>query len=85
MLNELIEKSNLNRFADLERLESAGQLSGDFTGSVAGTWSRLDESGAAVVKHNDKEYYARRIGFTSIPAGQAVELSFGNGVYYANW
>ena len=85
LVNILKEASDVNRILDLERLERSGQLEGDFEGSVAGSWVRLDSSGSAVVKYNDKEYYAKRIGFTSVPAGTAVELSFGNGFYYANW
>ena len=33
----------------------------------------------------EQEYKTKRIGFTSIPAGTSVELSFGNGVYYSKW
>ena len=84
-LQDLLQLSNSNRFIDLDQKLGASGVSGDFTGSVGGTWVRLDENGAGIVQYNDKEYVTRRLGFTSIPAGTAVELSFGNGIYYSKW
>jgi hypothetical protein len=84
-LNDLINISNINRLADVESRERGAQIKGDFEGSVSGYWVRLDETGAGIVLYNDKEYKTKRVGFTSIPAGTAVELSFGNGIYYSNW
>lgn len=80
----LLALSNAERLAELERRDRPAQA-GDFVGSVNATWVRLDESGAGVVSYNDKEYYTKRIGFTSIPAGTDVELSFANGIYYSKW
>ena len=75
-----------NRALDVERADLKNPITGDFEGSVAGTWVRLDdETGAGIVRYNDKEYVTVRIGFTSIPEGTGVELSFGNGVYYSKW
>ena len=84
-LADLLSLSTVNRFEDLERREKAGVVTGDFEGSVSGFWVRLDETGAGIVSYNDKEYVTKRLGFTSIPAGTAVELSFGNGAYYSKW
>ena len=84
-LGDLLALSDSNRLIDLESKEKSVVVSGDFTGSVGGTWVRLDENGAGIVLYNDKEYVTRRLGFTSIPAGTAVELSFGNGIYYSKW
>jgi hypothetical protein len=84
-LSDLITLSNLNRLEDLERREKSNAVTGDFEGSVGGSWVRLDEDGAGIVSYNDKEYVTKRLGFTSIPAGTAVELSFGNGIYYSKW
>ena len=84
-LGDLLALSNLNRIEDLERRETSRVVTGDFEGSVAGSWVRLDETGAGIVRYNDKEYVTKRVGFTSIPAGTAVELSFGNGIYYSKW
>ena len=75
-----------NRALDVERAEMKSPIKGDFEGSVAATWVRLDDaSGAGIVRYNDKEYVTVRIGFTSIPEGTGVELSFGNGLYYSKW
>ena len=82
-LGDLLVLSNINRVEDLERRELSQTITGDFEGSVAGSWVRLDENGAGIVNYNDKEYVTKRVGFTSIPAGTAVELSFGNGIYYS--
>ena len=84
-LSDLLSLSNLNRVDDVEKRESFQAITGDFEGSVAGTWVRLAENGAGIVRYNDKEYVTKRIGFTSIPAGTSVELSFGNGIYYSKW
>ena len=84
-LQALLQLSESNRLIDLDTKEQSTGVKGDFTGSVGGTWVRLDENGAGIVKYNDKEYVTRRLGFTSIPAGTAVELSFGNGIYYSKW
>ena len=84
-LFELLALSNANRIEDLDRRERSQVVTGDFEGSVAGSWVRLDETGAGIVSYNNKEYVTKRLGFTSIPAGTAVELSFGNGIYYSKW
>lgn len=84
-LDLLLALSNSNRLEDIERRETSSTVLGDFEGSVGGSWVRLDESGAGIVKYNDKEYVTKRLGFTSIPAGTAVELSYGNGIYYSKW
>lgn len=83
-INSLISMNDAERVAELEKREEPFST-GDFVGSVNATWIRLDESGAGVVTYSDKEYYTKRIGFTSIPAGTDVELSFANGVYYSKW
>ena len=83
-LNDLLQLSTAERIAELERRDQPA-TTGDFVGSVNASWVRLDESGAGVVSYNDKEYYTKRIGFTSIPAGTDVELSYANGVYYSKW
>lgn len=86
ILQSLIELSKSNRLLDLERSVARNGVKGDFEGSVAGIWVRLDsENGAGIVTYNDKEYVTKPIGLTSIPAGTAVELTFGNGIYYSKW
>jgi hypothetical protein len=86
---ELIEQiqqiQQADRVADVERRERQELVQGDFEGSVTGYWVKLREDGAGVVSYNNKKYVTKPIGFTSLPAGQAVELSHANGVYYSSW
>ena len=84
-LNDLLALSDANRIEDLIRREQSNIITGDFEGSVGGSWVRLDETGAGIVNYNDKEYVTKRLGFTSLPAGASVELTFGNGIYYSKW
>ena len=74
------------RLAELERREeNMNNIQGDFDGNVVGKWVRLDESGAGVVKYNDKEYFTEPLGFTSLPNGTEVELSHANGKYFSKF
>lgn len=85
ILDTLLEISTINRFADLERRASDVTITGDFTGSVTGKWVKLGLRGEGVVSYNNKQYATKPIGFTSIPAGTEVELSFANGIYYSKF
>ena len=85
LLEDLIELSNTYRVLDLERLSSSELIKGDFNGSVTGKWVKLDSTGAGIVEYNSKLYTTKPIGFTSIPKGTAVELSYAQGVYYSKW
>lgn len=85
MINQLIEISNANRFLDLERRASDVTITGDFSGSVTGKWVRLGLRGEGIVSYNNKEYTTKPIGFTSVPSGKEVELSFANGIYYSKF
>jgi hypothetical protein len=85
LLDDLLEISVANRVVDLERLDSKQLIEGDFEGSVTGRWIRLDSTGAGIVEYNSKQYVTKPIGFTSLPAGTAVEMSFAKGVYYSKW
>ena len=84
-LNTLLQSSNANRLIDLERLESKQIIEGDFEGSVTGRWVRLDQTGAGIVEYNSKIYTTKPLGFTSLPKGTAVEMSYAKGVYYSKW
>lgn len=70
---------------DVERRESKPIIQGKFEGSVSATWVKLQDNGSGIVNYNQKEYVTRPIGFTSIPAGSNVLLTFANGVYYSSW
>ena len=85
LLEDLIELSNTYRVLDLERLSSSELIKGDFNGSVTGKWVKLDSTGAGIVEYNSKLYATKPIGFTSIPKGTAVEMSYAQGVYYSKW
>lgn len=85
LLDDLLEVSVANRLVDLERLDSKQLIEGDFEGSVTGRWVKLDSTGAGIVEYNSKQYVTKPIGFTSLPAGTAVEMSFAKGVYYSKW
>jgi len=84
-IQDLIDIADMNRLAEVEARESGQLMSGDFSGSVTGTWIKLDESGAGVVAYGDKEYKTSKIGSASIPKGTSVELTFANGIYYSKW
>ena len=85
LLDEILNMSSANRLIDLERLDSKQIIEGDFEGSVTGRWVKLDATGAGIVEHDSKQYVTKPIGFTSLPAGTAVEMSFAKGVYYSKW
>lgn len=85
LLQNLRDVSAAMRLVHLEMLASDEVIEGDFKGSVTGKWVQLAPNGSGVVEYNSKLYYTKPIGFTSIPAGTAVELTFANGVYYSKW
>lgn len=83
--NQLNQISMANRVADLDRQQNEPVIRGDFKGSVIGSWVKLDENGSGIVEYNKKQYKTRRTGFTSIPAGTKVVLTFAEGVYFSSW
>lgn len=85
LLDDVIQIQAADRVAEVERRSKNQVIQGDFEGSVSGSWVRLREDGAGVVSYNNKQYVTKPIGFTSLPAGQAVELSHANGVYFSSW
>lgn len=84
-INYLIEVSNSNRILDLEERLSGVVIKGDFEGSVTGYWKKLGLNGEGVVGYQDKEYITKPIGFTSVPKGVEVELSYAKGIYYSKF
>ena len=85
LIDDIQQIQAADRVADVERRFTQKGVKGDFEGSVTGYWVRLREDGAGVVSYNNKQYVTKPIGFTSLPSGQAVELSHANGVYYSSW
>ena len=74
-----------NRIASLQARAEGDAIKGDFVGSVTGFWERLGDSGEGVVNYRSKSYVTKPIGFTSIPSGTEVELSYANGIYYSKF
>ena len=85
LIQELKDVSLAERLNAVEARERGWTVKGDFEGSVTGYWVRLAESGAGIVKFNNKEYVTQTIGFVSVPAGTAVELSFADGTYFSKY
>lgn len=85
LLDDVLQTNRINRVADLERIESPQAIKGDFEGSVTGKWVKLELNGSGIVSYNNKLYITKPIGFTSIAAGAAVEMSHANGIYYSKW
>ena len=84
-MQALRDSSAAERMVSLERMEKGYSVEGDFEGNVTGSWVRLDESGAGVVRFNHKEYKTENIGFVSLPKGTMVELSYADGKYFSKY
>ena len=85
LLDDIRQIQSADRVAEVDRRNRDVTIKGDFDGSVSASWVRLRGDGAGIVSYNNKEYVVKPIGFTSLPRGQAVELSHANGVYFASW
>lgn len=85
LLDTLVQISNAERLADVERREQDVIIPGDFEGSVTGKWVRFEENGGGTVSYNNKDYLTKPIGIPSIPPGTEVELSHANGVYFSKF
>ena len=82
---DLQNRSTANRLVRLRDRAEGVLIPGDFTGSVTGAWVKLGSRGEGLVKYKAKTYATQPIGFTSIPKGTEVELSYANGVYYSKF
>ncbi len=85
IFQELQRRSTANRIVRLQQRASDVIIQGDFSGSVTGAWIKLGDSGEGLVKYKSKTYATQPIGFTSIPKGTEVELSYANGIYYSKF
>ncbi len=85
IFQELQRRSTANRIVSLQQRASDVTIQGDFSGSVTGAWIKLGDSGEGLVKYKSKTYATQPIGFTSIPKGTEVELSYANGIYYSKF
>ena len=73
------------RIQELERRQNQELISGDFEGSVTGSWKKLGQSGEGLVDYQGKTYVTVPIGFVSVPAGTEVELTYAKGIYYSKY
>ena len=84
-LTAALQEHKVRRMLEVERRADGAETRGDFDGSVKAAWVRLDEKGAGIALHKGREYKTRSIGFTSLPKGSTVELSYAKGVYFASF
>lgn len=84
-LNAAMQEHQARRMLEMERRSEGAEVRGDFEGSVKASWVRLDQGGAGIALYRGKEYKVRSVGFTSLPKGSIVELSYAKGVYFANF
>lgn len=85
LIDETLKTALTARVIELERREEGSAPRGDFEGSVTGYWAELDPNGVGIVEHKGKSYKTRPIGFSSLPKGTEVELTYANGVYYSKF
>lgn len=85
LIDVVNQQAEASRLATLEGRLSGSSSNADFDGSVAANWVQLDSSGLGVVEYKGKKYKCIRTGSTSLPAGTLVQLTYSNGVYFADW
>jgi hypothetical protein len=76
-----------NRYKVLEDRKVQGTANtGDFKGaSVQGKFLKWNYDGSVIVEYNNKNYKTKPLGFTAIPKGTTVELTYVSGIYYSKW
>ena len=80
-----MKEFNMRRVEETMRRAEGAEVKGDFEGSVVGKWQRLGEDGAGVVLYKGRNYPVRSIGFSSLPRGATVELTYAKGQYFAKF
>lgn len=85
-VREIVSTQIENRLLKLEQQKRNGTVgSGDFEGSVQGKFVKWDSDGSVIVEYNNKEYKTKSLGFTAVPKGTTVELTYVRGIYYSKW
>lgn len=84
-LDLAMQEFKMRRLEETMRRAEGAEVKGDFAGSVVGKWQKLAENGAGVVLYKGREYPVRSIGFTSLPKGSTVELTYAKGQYFAKF
>lgn len=85
LIETLTQVARAQRVVAKEAELSGTIYSSDFEGTVSGTWSGIDPSGAGLVLYKGKTYKTIRLGITSLFKGSKVQMSYVNGSYYSNW
>ena len=87
MMAEVLKAAEAERVVELERQQRMDErgMTGDFEGSVVGTWVRLNQDGSGLVRYRNKEYITKPLGFASIFRNTPVELTYLNGIYYSKY
>lgn len=85
LVGKLQQLAEAERLYEVERLQGRFAVSGDFAGCVNGEWQGLADTGAGIVRYNDKEYKTENIGFVSNACGERVQLCFAQGKYFASY
>jgi hypothetical protein len=84
-LDMAMQEYRTRRMIEMERRSEGAEVRGDFVGSVKAAWVRLDQGGAGIALYKGREYKTRTVGFSSLPKGSVVELSYAKGVYFASF
>lgn len=75
-----------NRYQVMETQKRQGTVNaGDFDGAVQGKFLKWNTDGAVIVEFNNKQYKTKPLGFTAIPRGSTVELTYVSGIYCSKW
>lgn len=83
LIDDLFKNALAERMTTLDVRERS--LAGDFEGSVAAQWVKIDENGLGVVEYAGKKYKTVRLGDTTLPPGSPVQLTHANGIYFSDW
>lgn len=85
LLNTLRSISRAERVTALEYRSRGSLRKPDFEGVVYGSWAGLNPLSAGLVSYKGKTYKTKMLGFTSLPKGARVQLSYVDGIYYSSW
>ena len=85
LLQRTQDESASARLMELDHRVDGWEIRGDFQGTVTGKWQGVGPQGEGRVTYKGKTYKTKRAGFSSIPRGYPVELTYANGVYYSSY
>jgi len=86
MAGELSRRlADTRRILDLERLAKKEPVTGDWEGSVTGSYQKKNSDGTVTVMYNSKEYVARPQAQYMAVKDDIVTITFRAGIYIASW